>query len=468
MGNQPGKNTELMEPTSIDHLRELPLDVEVTTEEVENAKKAIYEFFLDVKINPEKINFDIVIFLAKLHKFRIKKPFNISEETQRMIAFAKGENFPEAFKILDEYPVIVNYIPPDRAWGVLHQAAYFNDHNAVKKILANLKCDPFLRTKQAQDGVIAAGSTAYEIAEDPSVKTLIKGYEEIKMKSLEAKSIPTILSISREQDIKVESILLTLGCFKNVLHPKCIKSEDSLIYSNLMSDIFEFINSGDNWKKARLEVSLQLQSIDECTAKFLATGNPKKNIMDQVVENKSDFYSRVVKLYTKECSVNLKYGGNSSRFYSSLNTSLRTHGHGSNVSFVSGEDLAFAAYGILLNSVLMYWTNIIPTNEPTFRAMDLPPDAISAYKEGETFTWLCFTSTSLNEIVAKQFSGSCMFNCDNTQGTKYAAKGIRAHSDIKDEEEFLYPSGARFHITRIEKSRGITTFRIRLEKYLVF
>ena len=455
-------------PISIDHLKDFFPDVKVNTEEVEGANKAINQFFEGTGIDPKvQLDFDIVIFLAKLHKFRIEKPFNVSEQTERMITYARGGNFREAFKILDDYPVIVNYIPPDRAWGLLHQAAYFNDYDAVKKILENPKCDPFLCTKQTREDIIKAGSTAYLIAKDPKVKMLIKQYEEIKLKSLKAKSMPTLVSIDSEQEIEVESIVLTLNCFENVLHPKTLNSKHSLIYSNLMSDIFEFINLGSNWKRARRAVSLQLQSINVYAATFLATGKQKGNIMDMDLlgGNKSDFYSRVIGLYTQQCPINLRYGGKgSNQFYSALNTSLRTHGHGSNPSFVSGEDLAFAAYGILLNSILMYWTNIIPTNEPTFRAMNLPPEAISAYKEGETFTWLCFTSSSRNESVAKCF-GTCMFICDNTQGTKYAAKGIKDDSAFEGEEEFLYPSGARFRITSIDKSNGFTTFRIRLEDY---
>ena len=44
------------------------------------------------------------------------------------------------------------------------------------------------------------------------------------------------------------------------------------------------------------------------------------------------------------------------------------------------------------------------------------------------------------------FQGNCMLIFDNSQASKYAAKGIRKHSHFKSEEEYLYPSGVRFRI----------------------
>ena len=63
-----------------------------------------------------------------------------------------------------------------------------------------------------------------------------------------------------------------------------------------MYDIFHFINTGNTWQRARREVSLQLQSIDIYAATFLATGQPRGNILEEVYETKDDFYSRVINL----------------------------------------------------------------------------------------------------------------------------------------------------------------------------
>ena len=196
---------------------------------------------------------------------------------------------------------------------------------------------------------------------------------------------------------------------------------------------------------------------------FLATGKENAKITDEVIETKSDFFSRVICLYTQESKMTAASSGENKTFYKALNISLLKEGcvH----SFVSGEDLALAAYGVLLNAILMFWGNLLPTNEPTFRGMYLSAEQISSYKEGHVLTWLCFSSSSLNQSVTESFGHNVLFECDNTQITKYAAKGISSASQYSPEEEFLYPSGARFLITKIKKTQNGTKLCIRFVDY---
>ena len=218
-----------------------------------------------------------------------------------MIEFAKMGDFHKALRVLNEYPCIVNYILANRAWGIIHQAAYFNDYETMEIILNNPKCDPFLRTKRTLDGVVVAGSTADVIAMDEKVKELIIQHQNMKRVQLEKRTRETLLTVQSEEEIKIDSILMVLNCFENVLHPKSVQCRESLIFSNLMLEIFTFINSGDNWKRARKEISLQLQSLNITHACFLATGREDGDIMGNVGETKSAFFSRVIHLYTSLC-----------------------------------------------------------------------------------------------------------------------------------------------------------------------
>ena len=89
-------------------------------------------------------------------------------------------DFPNTLKIMSEYPCIVNYIPANRAWMIIHQAAYFNDYETMEIILNNPKSDPFLRTKRTLDGVVADESTADVIAMDEKVEELITEHQKVK------------------------------------------------------------------------------------------------------------------------------------------------------------------------------------------------------------------------------------------------------------------------------------------------
>ena len=166
-------------------------------------------------------------------------------------------------------------------------------------------------------------------------------------------------------------------------------------------------------------------------------------------------------VYSREC--HSKASNYSNKFYTALNFSLLTHG--CKASFVTGEDLGLAAYGALLNSILMYWGNLVPTNEPTYRGMNLTEEQIDKYIVGRTMTWLCFSSSSLYQSVVEGF-GSVTFIFDNSLLTKYAAKCIKHMSKFENEQEYLYPSGAKFRITNVQKKKGgKSTIWISLEDY---
>ena len=422
------------------------------------AKQSLITCFKNLEYG---ISDNLIFNLVKLQKFRIYSSLDISKMTDKALKHAKIGNFNDALAILDEYPYIVNFIPVNRAWGLIHHAAHFNDNEVVKKILKNPKCDSNLRTKRTRDGSIQAGSTAYDIAEDEKLKALILDHQEKKSKELERRSLPKLLSLQDESEIEVESILLMLNCFTNVLYPETLQSRESLIYSNLMLEIFTYIDTGENWKRARRETSLQLQSLDLRDAVFLATGQDNGDITDDISEAKEDFYSRVIQLYAREASIaNSAYD---SKFYSALNRSLLTHG--CNDSFVSGEDLALTAFGALLNSILMYWKCLKPTNKPTYRAMELTEQQSKDYSAGHHFTWLVFSPSSLCKERAKRF-GKHIFVINNTctLQRKYSPKSIMKYS-MFDEQEYLYPSGAKFIIDYIQNKNGYMFFYVHLEDY---
>ena len=233
----------------------------------------------------------------------------------------------------------MNCIPSNKAWGLIHQAAYIDNLKAVQIILENPKCDPYLRTKITREGIVKPSSTADMIAKDENVRNLIIKHQEIRSKEMEKNTNPDIISVEFEKDITVESILLMINTFQNVLHPKTLNSKHGMVYSNLMLNVFNYIDSGKNWERARREVSLQLQSIDVFDAIFLATGKDTGCITDDVSEKKEEFYSRVIRLYTRECTM-MGVGTNASSnknkvFYRALNYSLLRKG--CEHSFVAGK-----------------------------------------------------------------------------------------------------------------------------------
>ena len=69
------------------------------------------------------------------------------KDDSKMVLASKDGDWETVWTILDKKPYLMNSIPKERAWAVLHQAVWWNDQKAVEKILNIPGCDSELLTK---------------------------------------------------------------------------------------------------------------------------------------------------------------------------------------------------------------------------------------------------------------------------------------------------------------------------------
>ena len=198
-------------------------------------------------------------------------------------------------------------------------------------------------------------------------------------------------------------------------------------------------------------------------ANYLVTGDCNGDINSDNKEEKEEFYKRIIEMYTST-SLSIAEGNthtsDSRLFHNCLNINLRTKGIVAKPTL--GEDLAYAAFGILLNAILMNWPGLKRINQgKLYRGLTLEKQQYEMYKEKTQFVWLNLTSTSLNAAVAVFFTGNVCFVIESTDG-KYTGKQIEG---ISDEEEVLFPSGAKFEVTKVEKLPKTRKIWIRLIDY---
>merc|ERR1719507_2177201 len=79
-------------------------------------------------------------------------------ELNTLIQSAKDGEFDKVFEILDKYPPYVNERPEERMYSTIHQAAYWGDMAAIKKLVEKYKADVLSLTKD--------GKTALEVAKE--------------------------------------------------------------------------------------------------------------------------------------------------------------------------------------------------------------------------------------------------------------------------------------------------------------
>ena len=364
-----------------------------------------------------------------------------------MLLSAKLNNWDVVFDILENKPYLINCISSDRAWGVLHQAAWLNLFPIVKRLTKVSGCDPAIKTKQDLLNQSGPGKTPRDLATNDVVKNFLSQAE--NRVALIKPKYPTFVSIQDEFELTGRSISLALSCYKNVLCSQLDFDYDHT-FSYIMLTIFRECQS--NWVNIKPKIGQALQAFNTRVANFLMHGSFElKNIALIPPDTMENFFDRVIKSYTIERN----------KIYDSMNVSLALQGD--KLHTPKGDSIALSVYAILLNSLLMYWKSLNRCKRFTYRCIDISQSDFSQYRVGKVFTWLNFASSSVELAVAKHFNGGAvMFKIDNGTSSRWSPKYIESHSHFPGEQECLYPCGARFVVTKVEG----TTIHLKLSNYL--
>ena len=91
-----------------------------------------------------------------------------------MLLSAKRGEWDVVFDILEDKPYLVNCISSDRAWGVLHQAAWMNSFPVVQYLLRIPGCDPTIKTKQDSAREHGPGKSPRDLSTNRGIHCLFR------------------------------------------------------------------------------------------------------------------------------------------------------------------------------------------------------------------------------------------------------------------------------------------------------
>ena len=362
-----------------------------------------------------------------------------AERISHMVLSAKKGEWERVWEVLDNKPHLVNCIPSERAWSVLHQAVWHNNVQAVVRILSYPACDTEIRTKQDRKCKSGPGMIPIDLAKSQQMKDILQSYRGTDMKSDEA---PTMLPVDKMLYALGSCIHMTLSCNQGVLIPPKWPIEDhNTVHSipYIMQAIFSHIDVADNWVKTKAKVSLTLQQYSK------ALGEKLWGESESTEDTKHQFFGRIIRLYTEDlrkiCSV--------------VNQMLRLQDTSISEYQPTSLELSLCPYALLLNSILLHWNELKGYTGITYRSCCLTKEQASEYVKGQQFVWLGFSSSSKQQgaFIAANYSHKAStydFIIDNGKyNHKWAPRGIARYSAFALEEECLYPFGAKFQVTDV-------------------
>lgn len=354
-----------------------------------------------------------------------------------LVLAAKQGNFKRVWDIIGEPDSpkkahLLNCIPDNRRWGVLHQAVFWNDVNILKKILKYEACDADMRAKRCTSECgDTSGMCALEIARAykyPDMDRILSSHTN----NILNQKLPTF-----QTKLHLGLLSNTIAAYKSTFHPGYISPYKSNI--EILNDIWKDIES----KTARFEaVKKQV-----CDAMHIVSTKNAEMIMGTTT--KENFYKMIVKVYTIEKNYLYNYISMAMRRQTSINYKP------------TGDDLALGPYAVMYQMLLLFWDKITPESGTTYRQMKMIKEDVYMYTEGTVFYWQSVVSSTKDQTNAQSFptvenvTGDkvVLFIIDNSTKCIWQPKNIEKYASF-DENERTYPAGAKFKVIKAANFSG--------------
>lgn len=346
-----------------------------------------------------------------------------------MVLASKKGQWDLVWQTLDKKPYLVNCIPEERAWSVLHQAIYHGRLETVRKLVEDYEADINICTKPDKDKIATIGTNSlalayildrkdifdYLLKYEITVKSAVKG-EDISYFRLH-----TVGTVDPFRNYPL--LHLTFTSYKSFISPGLSLQPNQTKH---LVHLLPSVNAFTKWEDAKHKICNTLYSIDRQQSESL-----------RKAKSRSEFYREVIRMYTTESDV-----------YKLLTPALIKQPRTPYKPLAN--DLALGPFAVMLTAILFKWDQLKPFHGITYRGVHA--DVTSKYEVGQTFLFLHFISTSKRKATAEEFrkpSGT-LFIFDNGNNA-WGPREIKKMSDHPGEDECLFPLGAEFKVVSVKK-----------------
>ena len=356
--------------------------------------------------------------------------WNIEEDNlavENAVYAAKLGRWPTVFEIIARKPYLINCIPESRSWGILHQAVYWNNVDALSKLLDIPNCDALIKTKMCLANDAKPSSTPTEVAKQLGGRQSVIDKLELNIKNernLRFGGKVTYVVSGKVGEKVVDQLPLFMKAV--VMYRKSLLDPGSCAKTHLLSLLKQLFDAENhNWKTVSEKLHNAMYGIDRKSADILKNAG-----------SENDFFKQIVYYYT----IN---------YYKTINNALSRD---FDKIPATADDMAIALYDLLLDCILMCWPNLMSVSSNTYRGVGVTLEDVNV---GSTIMFTHFLSSSLDSNVATGFAtptGTLMI-IDNSAASRYRPKDVSMLSKFQGEKECLYGIGAEFKVTGINKCK---------------
>ena len=368
--------------------------------------------------------------------------FNIEEDNtdvEKAVYAAKYGKWSTTLDIIRKKPYLINCIPEQRSWAVLHQAVYWNNLDIISQLLDIPNCDVLVMTKRSRHNDASPSSTPKEVANQMGGRQAIVDKLDFNVKCVREKRFGgkiTFVVPKKEGEKIIDHLPLFMMAVIN--YRKTLLTSGTCPKSHLVDLLQQIYKEEDHaWPQVNAKLHNAMYGVDKSYADELKTANSEE-----------DFFKKIVYFYTKP------------QYHTTINNAVSRDFGGMKDKPTSGQDLSVALYDLLLDCVLMCWTGLQKTASTTYRGVPVKVD----FNIGSEIMFTHFLSSSLDQEVAKGFCGSngTLMIIDNTANSIHRPKQLEDMSAFSSEKECLYGIGAEFEVIKIDDSKSYREVHLKL------
>ena len=343
--------------------------------------------------------------------------FKSNKDLDVMLECAESGYWDNVFEILDTNPILINQIPSDREWGVLHWAAYMNNYITVSRLFKYNTCDATLRANKPGklDGV-----RPVDLTQLPDLESLIQN-QSISQRNLSLNT-PAVIHPRQKTTAISHCVHTCLNQYHGVFFPEDLDL-DRTSFMHLLDEVYGFISGEDNWVSVRNNLNETVSGFHSQIARNILQPNPRN------LDSRNAFFTRLAQLFIRERHC----------LYHIMNSVVCS----SDDDIIADDYVtALAPYALVLNSILLCWDGLKSYRGKTYLV------ARDEYRVGDTFVWFSFILCSSSPPILSRNGDEekyVVVEIDNGNTWKWSPKFVGGFSDC--ETSYLYPFGAKFTVT---------------------
>lgn len=330
---------------------------------------------------------------------------------------------------LDKKPYLVNCIPEQRAWSVLHQAIYHGILEVVRRLVEDYEADISICTKLDKAKIAPLGTDSLSLAlilERKDIFDYLFKYQitvnaAVKGQDISFFRLHTNGSVYPFRNYPL--LQLTLASYKSFVSSRLSSKPNQ---SQHLVQLLPVVNSFAKWDDAKQKICNTLYGIDRQWSDSLRKATKRV-----------EFYREMIRVYTSESDI-----------YKLLTPALIKQPNSPYKPLAN--DLALGPFAIMLSAILFNWDELTTFKGTTYRGVC--GDVTSKYEVGQTFLFLHFISSSKKKTEAERFREpfGTLFIFDNGNNT-WGPREIEKMSEFPTEGECLYPLGVEFKVVSVNK-----------------